>query len=209
MRRKDLVNRLTFGVAILIAVVEALWKWETYTPDIPPVLHIAVVAILLPILYFMLQNDYRNKLAAFTQAMDDLGCRLFFLDPFLDLEEFELQQRLRGSALGPTQRALDKALKSNEAQNLRQRIDYYYRALPAPVCEGDRMGFLSVLHPKTAISWGVAILLIWQLIPGGINIGTANGFTWLVLLLPVYLAAAHFNARFAYEVALYNWLRLG
>ena len=209
VRRKDLVNRLLVIAAFIVALLEALWKWDSYTPDIPPVLHIAVAAILLPVLYFMLQNDYRTKLAGFTQAMDDLGCRLFFLDHYLDLEEFEVQQRLRGNALGPTQRAIDKALKTGTTQNLRQRVDYFYRALPHPCCEGDRMGFLSILHPKTAISWGVAIALIWMLVPGGLQLGTAHGFTWLVLLLPLYLIAAHFNARFTYELALYTWLRLG
>ena len=55
----------------------------------------------------------------------------------------------------------------------------------------------------------MAIFLIWALRPGGLDIGSANGFTWLCLLLPLYLTATHFNARFAFEEALYNWLRLG
>lgn len=208
-RRRDLVNRLTMIGGFLIALLEALWNWNSYTPDIAPLVHIALVALLLPVLYFMLQTDYRTKLASFTQVMGDLGRRLYFLDHYLDLEEFELQQRMSGAMLQPTQRAIDKALRTGESQSLRRRVDYFYRALPSPICEGDRMGFLSILHPRTAISWTVAIFLIWALHPGGIDIGTANGFTWMCLLLPLYLTAAHFNARFAYELSLFNWLRLG
>jgi hypothetical protein len=210
VRRREQAGRIVIALGLLVAVIEALTPWANYTPDIPPWLHIAVAALLLPVLYFMLQSDHRTKLQAFTRAMDDVGRRLFFLDQFLDLEEFELHQRMSGALLIPTQRAIDKALKSGETQSLRQRLEYFYRALPSPVCEGDRMGLLSILHPKTAISWAVAIALVWVLMPGiGIQLGQSQGLTWLPLLLPVYLAAAHFNARFAYEEALYNWLRLG
>ena len=210
VRRRELISRLIAALGLLVAVVEALWPWHRYTPDIPPWLHIAAAALLLPVLYFMLQGDQRRKLQAFTQAMNDLGRRLYFLDPYLDLEEFEIQQRISGALLMPTQRALDKALRAGASQSLGERVKYFYRALPSPVCEGDRMGLLSVLHPKTAISWGIACAAIWLLMPGGaIGIGSSNGLTWLPLLLPVYLIASHFNARFAYELALYNWLRLG
>ena len=208
--RRERVNKATIGLGILVAILEALWPWDNYTQDIPAWLHIAVAAIILPVLYFALQADYRRKLQAFSHAMDELGRRLFFLDPHLEPEQFEVLERMHGALLLPTQRAIDKATRSGKQKSLRHRIDYYYRALPSPVCEGDRMGMLSILHPKTALSWGAAIALIWILMPGaGINIGTSNGLTWLALLLPVYLGAAHFNARFAYELALFNWLRLG
>ena len=210
MQRRDLINKLTIGLGFMVALLEALWQWEKFTPDIPPWLHIALVALMLPVLYFMLQGDYRRKLQAFTQEMSDLERRLFFLDQFLEPEQFEIMERMHGALLLPTQRALDKALRSGASRSLRQRIDYFYRALPSPVCEGDRMGLLSILHPKTALSWGVTAILIWLMMPGvGIQLGTSHGLTWLPLLLPVYLINAHFNARFAYELALFNWLRLG
>lgn len=210
VRRRDLSFKLVIALGLVVAVLEALWRWENYTPDIPPWLHIAVAALILPVLYFMLQGDYRRKLQAFTQEMGDLERRLFFLDPYLEPEQFEVMVQMHGALLLPTQRALDKALRAGDTPSLRRRVDYFYRALPSPVCEGDRMGFLSVLHPKTAISWGVAIALIWLLMPGaGLQLGTSNGLTWLALLLPVYLFSSHLNARYAYELALYNWLRLG
>lgn len=209
VRRRDRIRKLTITLGILVAVLEALWRWENYTPDIPPWMHIAIAAVLLPVLYVMLQGDYYRKQQIFTQEMNDLGRRLFFLDPYLEPEQFEVMERMHGALLLPTQRALDKALKPSLGKSLRARVDYFYRALPSPACEGDRMGWLSVLHPKTALSWGVAIALVLILRPGWLTIGTSNGLTWLPLLLPVYLLQAHFNARFAYELSLYNWLRLG
>lgn len=210
VKRRELSSRLMIGLGLLVAVLEALWRWPQYTPNIPAELHIAIAALILPVLYFMLQSDYRRKLQAFTKEMSDLERRLFFLDPNLEPEQFEVMVRMHGALLLPTQRALDRALRAGASRSLRQRIDYYFRALPSPVCEGDRMGLLSVLHPKTAISWGVAIALIWLLMPGaGLQLGTSNGLTWLGLLLPVYLISTHLNARFAYELALFNWLRLG
>jgi hypothetical protein len=210
VKRRELSTRIVIGLGLAVAVLEALWRWENYTPDIPPWLHIAVAALILPVLYFMLQSDYRRKLQAFTREMSDLERRLFVLDPYLEPEQFEVMVRMHGALLLPTQRALDKALRAGGSRSLRRRIDYYFRALPSPVCEGDRMGLLSVLHPKTAISWGVTIALIWLLMPGaGLQLGTSNGLTWLGLLLPVYLISTHLNARYAYELALFNWLRLG
>ena len=72
------------------------------------------------------------------------------------------------------------------------------------------MGMLSLMHPKTALSWLASAAMIWILLPGvGISIGAGSGLTLLPLLLPVFLVGGHYNSRFAYELALYNWLRLG
>jgi hypothetical protein len=210
-RARESAGRLTALCGIVIAVAEALLPWSpSLTPDIPALAHIAAAALLLPVLYFMLQADYRRKLQAFTVAMSDLGRRLYFLDPFLDPEEFEIQTRLQGALLLPTQRALAEMLKTADPQTLSARVNYYFRMLPSPVYEEDRMGLLSILHPRTALTWAVAIAVVWLTLPEiGVKIGTSDGLSLLGLLLPLYLLASRLNSRFAYELALYNWLRLG
>jgi hypothetical protein len=56
----------------------------------------------------------------------------------------------------------------------------------------------------------VALVIIWLTLPGvGLQLGTSDGLSLLPLLLPLYLIASRLNSRFAYELALYNWLRLG
>jgi hypothetical protein len=209
VRRRDAVRNFSYVAAGLIAILEALWPWADYTPGIHSTLHIAAVAIVLPAVYFLLQGDMRNKQLAFNRAMDDLGRRLLFLDPQIHPEDMERQLRYQGSLLQPTRQAVEQLIKPGKQQSLRDRFEYYYRALPHPVCEGDRMGFLSLLHPKTAVSWGLSIALVWLLAPGGLNFGPNNGLTWLPLLLPLYLVLSHFNARWAYEIAMYEWLKMG
>ena len=217
-RKRELVNRSAIAGGIAIALLEALTPWDTslallggpYTPDIPPLIHIGAAALFLPVLYFMLQTDYRRKLQSFANAMGDLGRRLFFLDPYLELEEFEVQERYQGALLLPTQRALTAALRTGKSPKLSDRVNYFYHCLPSPTYEQDRMGLLSVAHPRTAISWGIALALIWLLWPGhGLTLGSSTGLTFLTLLLPLYLITSRLNSRFAYELALYNWLRLG
>ena len=215
-RRRDNSGRLAVVAGAVVALLEALWPWQDYTPQIPAWIHIAATAIMLPALYFMLQGDYQRKLALMTQAMDDLGRRLYFLDPHLHAEQFDMLAQFSGSALQPTQRQLEQVLGTESGQSLRLRIDYYYRAMPTHQLEEDRLGLLSFLHPRTAVSWAVAFLLSWMLIPRmvnlplmGISIGNSEGLTFLPLLLLVYLLAARANSRYAYELALYNWLRLG
>jgi len=223
VRRRDSLTKLTYFVAGVIAIVEALLPWEEpsalggpYTPMIPATLHIAAAALILPVLYFMLQSDFRHKQQAFNMAMADLGRRLLFLDPYLDPEEFELQERMQGALLMPTQRALASTLKQNSGQSLRERIGYFYRNLPSKTYESDRMGLLSIGHPRTAISWGIAIALAWALTPPiiplplmGVHVGTSMGLSVLPWLLVLYLYTARANTRFAFELALYDWLRLG
>jgi len=210
-RTRDSAGRLTTLAGIVIAVAEALLPWSpSLTPDIPALAHIAAAALLLPVLYFMLQADYRRKLQAFSMAMSDLGRRLYFLDPYLDPEEFEMQTRVQGALLLPTQRAISDVLKSNGGQSLSERVNYYFRMLPSPVFEEDRMGLLSILHPRTALTWAVALVIVWLTLPQvGLHVGTSDGLSLLSLLLPLYLIASRLNSRFAFELALYNWLRLG
>ncbi|MCH7472502.1 hypothetical protein IIA79_06070 [bacterium] len=215
-KRQDRMGRLVIFAAVLVAVAEALMPWERYTPDVPALLHIAVAAIALPVLYLMHLNDFRRKEQAFTLAMSDRGRRLLFLDPYLEPEEFAVQERLQGAQLLPLQRQIDTALRTGASQSLHNRLDYYYKALPYAVHEGDRMGCISFFHPKTFISWFIALGLSWLLFPAmlnlplfGISIGTSQGLTLLPLLMVVYLIAARANSRFAYEVSLFNWLRLG
>jgi hypothetical protein len=211
-RRRELVNKLMLGAGLLVALLEALWPWQSATPSVPAALHIAMAAILLPLLYFLLQNDYRNKLADFTGAMSDPTRRLIFIDPDLEPEQVALQASFQGSALGPTRQALDEVIRRSATPSLRLRVSEYYRNLPSNVHEGDRMGFLSLMHPKTALSWIASAALIYVMLPVagvGITIGSGYGLTLLPCLLPVFLIGGHFNSRFTYELALYNWLRLG
>lgn len=222
MRRRDGMAKLTYLIAGIIVVCEALMPWEDragfvgFTPMIPAYLHIAAAALILPVLYFMLQSDFRHKQQAFNLAMADLGRRLLFLDPYLDPEEFELQERMQGALLMPTQRALQSTLKTAGRQSLGERVGFYYRNLPSKTYESDRMGLLSIGHPRTAVSWGIAFALAWVLTPPfiplplmGIHIGTSTGLSMLPWLLVLYLYAARANTRFAFELALYDWLRLG
>jgi hypothetical protein len=215
-RRRERSSKLTVFAGVAVALLETLWPWQAYTPAIPAWMHIAATALLLVTLYFMLQGDYQRKLAAMTTAMDDLGRRLYFLDPHLNSEQFEMLERFSGSALQPTQRQLEQIMQVDSARSLRVRIDYYFRAMPTHVLEEDRLGLLSMLHPRTALSWGIALLSSWFLMPRvlnlpllGLSIGSSQGLTFLPLLLVVYLLATRANSRFAYELALYNWLRLG
>jgi hypothetical protein len=209
-KRREAMRIFTIGAGLLIAVAEGLLPWDQLTPQVPAWAHISAAALLLPLLYFLVQNDYRMKLEAFTHTLGDLGRRLMFLDPVLESEQFELLESYQGALLRPTQRYLDERLKLGEPKSLRERFNYFYRALPGHVGEAERLGFLSLLHPKTALSWGAAALLTWALLPGyGIVIGAAHGLTLLPLALAAYLLAAHANTRFAYEMAMYNWLRLG
>jgi hypothetical protein len=208
--RQDSVARLVTVMAVLIGIVEALLPWQNLTPDIPWWVHIAVAAILLPLLYFLWQSDLQRKQQAFTLAMSDKGRRVLFLDPYLEPEEFALSEQVQGAHLLPLQRQIDTAFKTGNGVSLSRRLDYFYRMLPSPVHEGDRLGPLSVLHPVTFISWGLAIGLTLSLLPGfGFGIGTSRGLTVLPLLLLVFLFANRANTRFAYESALYDWLRLG
>jgi hypothetical protein len=205
------VQRAAIALAVAVALAEALLPWESITPDIPAWAHIAVAAIALPLLYFMYLGDYRRKLQAFGVAMSDRGRRLLFLDPFLEPEEFELQERMQGAHLLPLQRSIDTALKSGATTSLHSRVAFYFRALPHPVCEGDRMGLLSILHPATALSWGAALAFNWAFIAnyGFLKIGASHGLSALPVLLLLYLFACRANSRFAFEAALYDWLRLG
>jgi hypothetical protein len=210
-QRQASVQRLVIVLGIAIAITEALLHWESITPDIPAWAHIAAAALALPLLYFAYLGDYRRKLQAFSVAMSDRGRRLLFLDPFMEPEEFELQERMQGAHLLPLQRAIDTALKSGATTSLHSRVSFYFRALPHPVCEGDRMGLLSILHPATALSWGAALAFNWACIAnfGFLQIGASHGLSVLPLLLLLYLFACRANSRFAFEAALYDWLRLG
>ena len=209
-RRREALNRSLIVIGVLIAMVEALLPWQRFTPDVPAILHIVVAAVLLPLIYFLLQNDYRNKLADFTGAMSEPTRRLIFIDPDLMPEQVQLLASYQGSALGPTREALDGVMKRTPTPSLRLRVSEYYRTLPSNVHEGDRMGMLSLMHPKTALSWIVSGILIWLLMPGiGLSIGSSSGLTVLPALLPLFLIGGHFNSRFAYELSLYDWLRLG
>ena len=223
MRRREQLTRLTYIIAGLIAIVEALLPWDTssilggpYTPSIPAIVQIAAAAIILPVLYFMQQGDFRHKQQSFNLAMSDYGRRLLFLDYTYDPEEFEMQERMQGALLLPAQRALDSAMKSGSSKSLSERVSHYYKILPSPTYESDRMGMLSIGHPRTAISWGVVIAMAWLLFPPiiplpmmGISIGTSYGLSVMPVLLLVYLFVSRANTRFAFELALYDWLRLG
>ena len=211
MRLRDNSHNLTIVSGVLIALIEALLPWSpALTPDIAPVWHIAAAALLLPVLYFMLQSDYRRKLQAFSVAMSDLGRRLYFLDPVLDPEEFEVQMHFQGATLLPTQRAIADALRSGATQSMTNRVNFFFRMLPSPVYEEDRMGLLSILHWRTVLTWAVALGLCLAALPVvGLNIGSSDGLSMLPLLLPLYLISSRINTRLAFELALYNWLRLG
>lgn len=209
-KRRDFTRNLVIAAGVLVAITEALLPWHNITPAIPAWLHIGVSALVLPILYFLLQNDHRAKLEAFTHTLDDLGRRLMFLDENLASEQFELLESYQGGVLRPTQRYLEERFKLGGHKKLRDRLNWFYRSMPSAVLESDRLGLLSLVHPKTAVSWVLAITLSLLLMPGvGITFGASSGLTVLPLLLPLYLAAAALNTRFAYELAMYNWLRLG
>lgn len=210
-RRRDKLLRACMVCAALVAVLESIWRWEDFTPPIPFWVHIAAAALLLPLLYVAINSDFRAKQQAFTHAMSDLGRRLLFLDSIWDSEHTELQERYEASVLRPTQRAIESARSSAQLhKSLHARMDWYYTALPSSVHEADRMGALSLLHPKTALGWLGALALCILFLPGGLfKLFGMNGLTLLVLLLPVWLAAGHVNTRHAYEMALFDWLRLG
>jgi hypothetical protein len=209
-KRLDRATRQTMLGGVLIGLGEALLPWQDFTPLIPPGIHIAVAALCLPALYMVYQSDLKRKQQAFTLAMADRGRRMLFLDPFLEPEEFALAERMHGAHLLPLARQIDTVFKTGATTSLHNRVDYYFRALPSPVHEADRMGLLSLLHPSNFALWGLAIVLCWITLPTiGLNIAGNDGFSLLALLLPLYLLAARANTRFAFEEALYSWLRLG
>lgn len=209
-KRQEGAARLVVIVGLAIGLAEGLLPWETLTPPVPAWAHIAAAAIVLPLVYFGFQNDFRRKLQAFTLAMSDRGLRLLFLDPFLEAEEHELQEHVQGAHLLPLLRVVDTALKSGASHSLHQRLNFYFRAMPASTCEGDRLGLLSILHPVTAAAWGLALALNFLLLPGvGLKLFGCSGFSALPTVALLYLLAARANTRFAFETALYNWLRLG
>lgn len=209
-KRTDLGQRRVILAGALIGIAEGLFPWADYTPKIPAGIHIAAAALLLPALYMLFQADLRKKLQAFTLAMADRGRRLLFLDPYLEPEEFALAERLHGAHLLPLARQIDTALKAGSSSSLHRRVDSYFRALPSPAHEADRMGFLSLLHPANFALWGLAVAICVLTLPGvAPDIGGSDGFSLLGLLLPVYLLGARWNTRLAFEESLYSWLRLG
>ncbi len=208
--RQDSFGRLLMFCALLIGAIEALLPWESLTPQIDWYWHVAGVAVLLPLLYFMRQSDLQKKQQAFNLALSDKGRRMLFLDPYLEPEEFAVSESMHGAHLLPLQRQLDSALRTGPGVSLSRRLDYYYRMLPSPVHEGDRMGPLSFLHPITAINWGFVLGLSAALMPGlGLALLGSRGLTLLPLLLVLYLIAARANTRYAYETATFDWLRMG
>lgn len=209
-KRRDSLTRGCIVAACLVAVLEAVWPWDNFTPQVPGWLHILAAALLLPLLYVAAQNDFRAKQQAFSHAMSDLGRRLLLLDSIWDSEHSELQERYESSVLRPTQRALEQAQQTTAHKSFAARRDWFYKALPTSVHEADRMGMLSILHPKTALGWIGAVALAVLFLPGGaFQYFGLHGLTLLVLLLPIYLVNGHLNTRHAYEMALYDWLRLG
>ncbi|MCC7478410.1 hypothetical protein IT575_08095 [bacterium] len=208
--RQDSFGRLLIFCALIVAAVEALLPWDSLTPQVAWYWHVGAAAILLPVLYFMRQSDLQKKQQAFALALSDKGRRLLFLDPYMEPEEFAVSESLQGAHLLPLQRQLDKALRTGPGVSLGRRLDYYYRMLPSPVHEGDRMGLLSFLHPLTAVNWAVALGLSIALMPGlGLSLLDGRGLSLLPLLLVVYLIAARANTRYAYESATFDWLRMG
>jgi hypothetical protein len=208
--RRDALTRLLMFLAVLIGIIEALLPWQSLTPPVPWWAHIAVAAVSLPIFYFLWQADFQRKEQAFALAMSDKGRRVLFLDPYLEPEEFALSEQIQGAHLLPLQRQLDAAFRTGAGTSLSRRLDYFYRMLPSPVHEGDRLGPLSILHPVTFVSWGIGLGLTIALLPGfGIGIAGMRGLTLLPLLLLLFLFANRANTRFAYESALYDWLRMG
>jgi hypothetical protein len=166
--------------------------------------------VLLPLLWYLAQNDYRHKLQGFTHAMNDLARRLLFLDNIWDTEQAALVERYESSVLRPTHRALQEALPGQVQKSLRLRVDWYYKALPTALHEADRMGLLSLLHPRILLGSTVLAALCVLLVPGGLlRWGGNSGLSVLVLLLPLYFIYCYRNTRFAFELALYDWLRLG
>jgi hypothetical protein len=147
--------------------------------------------------------------------MADRGRRLLFLDPYLEPEEFAVTEQLQGAHLLPLQRQMQAALKTGPGLSLHARVEAFYRNLPSTTHEGDRLGALSVIHPATFVTWAIAVVLAVVCAPGlwkllfGVELFGNNGLTLLPLLLLLYLYAARANTRFAFEHALYDWLRLG
>lgn len=208
--RRDSFTRLVYLLALLVALCEGLLPWGQLSPQVPWWAHVLAVSLALPVFYFLWQSDLSRKLQAFSLALSDKGRRLLFLDPYLEPEEFALSEQIQGAHLLPLQRQLDSAMRTGPGVSLSRRLDYYYRMLPSTVHEGDRVGLLGLLHPATALSWGIGLGLGWALMPGfGLEILGARGLTILPLLLLVYLIAARGNTRYAYESATYDWLRMG
>jgi hypothetical protein len=214
--RQDNFGRSMILVAALVVIAEAMLPWDRYTPDIPALIHIVVAAAASTLLYFIWQADLRRKQQAFALAMADRGRRLLFLDPWLEPEEFAITEQLQGAHLLPLQRQMQAALKTGPGQSLHARVEAFYRNLPSTTHEGDRLGALSVIHPATFVTWGIAVALVvvcapelWHALFGAKLFGTNNGLTLLPLLLLLYLYAARANTRFAFEHALFDWLRLG
>jgi hypothetical protein len=210
-KRRDRVGRVCLLAALLIALVEACLPWDRLTPSIPWWAHIGATVVALPLVYLAAQNDYRSKQQAFAHAMNDLGRRLLFLDNIWDSEHTDLQERYEASVLRPTQRALEQMTPIQQHKSLRHRVDWFFKTLPTSTHEADRLGLLGILHPRVAVGWIAALALAWAFMPGValLNIAGNHGLTVLMLLLPVYMVYAHFSTRFAFELALYDWLRLG
>jgi hypothetical protein len=210
-KRRDQLTRLCAVMGVLIALVETCLPWERLTPSIPWWAHIAAAVVALPTVYLLAQGDYRAKQQAFAHAMNDLGRRLLFLDSIWESEHTELQERYETSVLRPTQRALEQMGPAQQHKSLRHRVDWYFRTLPTSTHEADRLGLLGILHPRVALGWIMSGVLAALLLPGVALISLAgnNGLSVLVLLLPVYMVYARFSTRFAFELALYDWLRLG
>jgi hypothetical protein len=208
--RQDSLTRTVVILAAIVALAEAMLDWGTYTPSIPPLIHIVVTAAALPLLYFLWQADLRRKQQSFSLAMADKGRRLLFLDAHLEPEEFAFTEQLQGAHLLPLQRQMQAALKTGTGNSLHQRLDYFYRTLPSTAHEGDRLGLLSALHPSTFVTWVAAIAIAYVCAPViGLHIMGNNGLTLLPLLLLLYLFATRANTRFAYEHAVFEWLRQG
>jgi hypothetical protein len=203
--------RIAMFLSIVIALVEALLPWETLTPAVPHYIHIGVAAVSLPLLYLAWQADLRRKEQAFTLALSDKGRRLLFLDPYMEPEEFALSEQIQGAHVLPLQRQLDDAFKTGPGVSLHRRLESYYRTLPSPVHEGDRLGLLSFLHAGTFFTWFTALALCWIAMPDvGLALGAGSrGVSVLPLLVPLYLLAARMNTRYAYETAVFDWLRTG
>jgi hypothetical protein len=78
------------------------------------------------------------------------------------------------------------------------------------VHEADRLGLLGILHPQTALGWLGAVVACLAFMPGGwFRLWDNSGATMLVFLLPLLLIYQRMNTRHAFELALFDWLRLG
>ena len=72
MRQREQANRGVIALGMLVAIVEALTPWANYTPDIPPWLHIAVAALLLPIRACRPQKEIGSDFSMTTMCLNPL-----------------------------------------------------------------------------------------------------------------------------------------